>query len=95
MPFRGARLEIILHLTLSTTGDHMRSWWQKYRNLAEFLALVIAWPIGATWLIYGERDIFGGFGAGFQLGSGYREHAVMLAISGLAGWVALRIRRGG
>lgn len=60
--------------------------WRKYRELIEFVGLVIVWPALAYWLIYGV-DEYNERGA--------RPGAAILAITGMVAWVAIKVRRGG
>jgi hypothetical protein len=63
-------------------------WWPKYRELIEFLGLVIAWP-ALTYVLISCLVADEGY---------YRnrpESAVTLAIIGLLAWVAIKVRRGG
>jgi hypothetical protein len=62
-------------------------WWQKYRELIEFVGLVIAWPALTYILMYVvvNEDYY----------HNHPEPAVTLAVVGMAAWVAIKVRRGG
>ncbi|HXJ38438.1 MAG TPA: hypothetical protein VNH18_04115 [Bryobacteraceae bacterium] len=62
------------------------NWWQKYRELIEFVGLVIAWPVLAYLAIFQTWEM--------DPCSNTHGTPAILLISGLAAWVALKLRRG-
>lgn len=64
----------------------VKDFWRKYRDLLEFVGLVIVWPAGTYTLIHYFIDS--------AYGMEHPDAAAMLAIVGMIAWVAIKVRRG-